>query len=335
MLWGVIVLTYLLGTLLIVVIFAIFKYKQLGRIQNAVRYAWENDGVCKGRDDDAECKLTIVDDLEQLPIMINSEFSHTVARTLADYVTRTELNKDIVTPRNHKLVAEYKPSTGSTFGVAWIDERTGIMVLAFRATETHTEIQDDLSAWQVNFDTGEKVDRAQPDHGSGVDIDGPNAHVHSGFYKVMQNYLDDIYNTIGEHKPSVIYICGHSLGGAMATLLTVSLGESVDRKSDVRVESVEQIGSYVFGTPRTGNENFNKRLEGITSRKAFWRVVNKADMIQTLPLHVTPNLKFPTQEVFYYVHAGPEHSYFFNWGGWRVNHFLPNYTSYLDNFLEP
>jgi len=328
MAWAVVTLLILLGTLLLVVIVALFKYLQLSRIQDAVENAWLTDGTCTGRGEELDCKLHVRDDLEGPPqTVLVPDFDPKLGRRLADYVSRVEMVElpSIPLPPKHEHVGLYQPQVGPPFGSAWLYE-SNTLIIAFRCTITHHEIQDDLNAWQVNFDSGERVDNVfKPNEGP--DIRGTESYIHSGFFNVYMRYRDEVLATIQTHKPKIILLCGHSLGGAVASLMALGLSESAILDSD------QQIGCYVFGTPRVGNAAFDKRLRDATHVKTFWRLVNKADNIQDLPFYVTPNLKYPIYQPFYYEHAGPAHEYYENWGSWRVNHFLPNYMSYLGRIL--
>lgn len=328
MFWGVVVLLILLGTLLIVIIFALSKYVQLSQIQTAIEHAWFDYGKCTGKTDSTDCSLH-VKALPSLSTNPGNAFDRVTARKLADYVARVELAQEpIPTDENHLLLDRYVPPTGPAFGAAWRDKTNGVLVLAFRATVTHTEIQDDLMASQIDFDTGHFVSEPVPTSAD-FSVAGEGPYVHSGFFRVLERYKNAVFETLSTHKPRVLYITGHSLGGAMATLLTVSVAEAID-EGVTSVSSIQSLVGYVFGTPRVGNATFNTKMQNprIT---AFWRVVNKADNIQDLPMYVTPNFRKPRERVLFYEHAGSAYEYFENWGTWKTNHFLPNYMYHLND----
>jgi len=73
-----------------------------------------------------------------------------------------------------------------------------------------------------------------------------------------------------------IYVTGHSLGGALATLFALELSSSKLAKA-----SHVQVTMYNFGSPRVGNKRFadmyNEKV------KDSWRVVNHRDIIPTVP----------------------------------------------------
>ena len=106
------------------------------------------------------------------------------------------------------------------------------IVLCFRGTEPgeFSDIKADLNALP---------DRAQ--NGSGF--------VHNGFQEEVNKVWDQINIALSKMKLSdkKFYICGHSLGGAMATIATSRFGTKVDCL-------------YTYGSPRTGTRKFVSRL---------------------------------------------------------------------------
>ena len=324
--WAVITLLSILGTLLVVLIVAMTKYFQLSRIQIAVEKAWYDDGICTGKDDALECKLHVKDDLAPPPqSILKNEFDPKLALRMVDYVARIEMD-EITLPPKHIEVDRYNPRYGPTFGIAWKNGTT--LVIAFRATVTHREIQDDLNAWQVSWETGERISIPHPTKSSDLNINGETPNVHSGFYGVFSMFISQVLETIGAHKPSVLLVAGHSLGGGVATLMTMKIAELMG--VDTRLSSISQLGCYVYGTPRVGNGKFDQRLRSNKKINTFWRVVNDADDIQKLPIRVMPNFKYPDESPFYYEHSGPAYTYYDQWGTRRVNHFLPNYMNHLN-----
>lgn len=80
----------------------------------------------------------------------------------------------------------------------------------------------------------------------------------------------------GPEKPWHLYITGHSLGGALATLLTKDLSVAKFIK-----ERGVSLTMYNYGSPRVGNgvfaEEYNRNVHD------SWRVVNHRDIIPTVP----------------------------------------------------
>ena len=71
---------------------------------------------------------------------------------------------------------------------------------------------------------------------------------------------------------SSVTVCGHSLGGALATLLAL----------DVAANTVYKNPSvYTFGSPRTGDSLFASTYDQVV--KNSYRVANRLDIVPTLP----------------------------------------------------
>jgi len=121
-------------------------------------------------------------------------------------------------------------------------------VLCFRGTEPD-EFSDILA------DLNAIPDRAE--------LDG---YVHDGF----QDEVEKIWNAIEKHvskyiKDHKLFICGHSLGGAMATICASRLADQVD-------------GLFTYGSPRVGSFDFVKAL-----KVTHYRHVNNNDVVTRVP----------------------------------------------------
>ncbi|ESQ56340.1 hypothetical protein EUTSA_v10024569mg [Eutrema salsugineum] len=160
----------------------------------------------------------------------------------------------------------------------WRDARRKRVVIAFRGTEQTKwkDLQTDLMLAPV----GLNPERIGGDFKKEV-------QVHSGFLsaydsvririisllKMAIGYVDDVT----EHEDKWhVYVTGHSLGGALATLLAIELASSQLAK-----HGAINVTMYNFGSPRVGNKIFadvyNQKV------KDSWRVVNHRDIIPTVP----------------------------------------------------
>jgi len=106
-------------------------------------------------------------------------------------------------------------------------------VLAFRGTASFRDWLTDFDAGMVSYHTG---------------------RIHGGFRKALNDVWDDVFECIQEFcdegKP--LWVTGHSLGGALATL-------AVDRllRADFEIK-----GLYTYGQPRVGNKQFAEYFDG-------------------------------------------------------------------------
>lgn len=123
------------------------------------------------------------------------------------------------------------------------------VVICFRGTEPgeFSDIVADLNAIP---------DRAQ--------IGG---FVHNGFQEEVNKVWDDLLPTLQQRIDDglPVYICGHSLGGAMATIAASRLGDSV-------------ACLYTYGSPRVGTRGFVKRI-----KCEHYRHVNNNDVVPKVP----------------------------------------------------
>lgn len=144
--------------------------------------------------------------------------------------------------KNHVFI----DNAGAQVHIVWNKEE---LVLCFRGTEPteFNDIKADLNAWPDKAHIGRRV--------------------HNGF----QTEVDDVWPLVlktldkkldPDHK---IYICGHSLGGAMATIAASRL--------QPRVNCL-----YTFGSPRVGAFGWHKLL-----KVEHYRYVNNNDIVPTVP----------------------------------------------------
>ena len=90
--------------------------------------------------------------------------------------------------------------------------------------------------------------------------------VHSGFRGELDKLWNMVTNILDQHTDLKLYICGHSLGAAMATLAASRLEDRV-------------IELYTYGSPRVGTRGFVKN-----AHVTHWRFVNNNDIVTRVPL---------------------------------------------------
>ncbi|XP_017219114.2 uncharacterized protein LOC108196368 isoform X1 [Daucus carota subsp. sativus] len=160
----------------------------------------------------------------------------------------------------------------------WRDSSRKRLVIAFRGTEQvrWKDLRTDL----MLVPTGLNPERIGGDFKKEV-------QVHSGFLSAYDSVRTRILSLIklvtgdiddsGEQLSKWhVYVTGHSLGGALATLLALELSSSqLAKRGNISVTM------YNFGSPRVGNRNFadlyNQKV------KDSWRLINRRDIIPTIP----------------------------------------------------
>ncbi|KAK4266253.1 hypothetical protein QN277_027203 [Acacia crassicarpa] len=169
-------------------------------------------------------------------------------------------------------------ATTDTQVAIWRDSARKRLVVAFRGTEQAK--WKDLMTDLMLAPAGLNPERIGGDFKQEV-------QVHSGFLTAYDSvrtriislirlaigYTDDLSEPL--HKWHV-YVTGHSLGGALATLLALELSSNQLVK-----KGAIYVTMYNFGSPRVGNKKFaevyNEKI------KDSWRVVNHRDIIPTVP----------------------------------------------------
>lgn len=168
--------------------------------------------------------------------------------------------------------------TTDTQVALWRDMSRKRLVVAFRGTEQAK--WKDLLTDLMLVPAGLNPERIGGDFKQEV-------QVHSGFLSAYDSvrtrimrlirqvvgYIDDGPQPLSEWH---VYVTGHSLGGALATLLALELSSSQLTKL-----GVISVTMYNFGSPRVGNKKFAE----VYNEKVCdsWRVVNHRDIIPTVP----------------------------------------------------
>jgi triacylglycerol lipase len=143
--------------------------------------------------------------------------------------------------------------------IGFIAEGGGRTFVIFRGTKTPKE-------WVNNFSINLK---SCPVSGFGS--------VHDGFLDMYGSAKDDLAKALAQAGgKSRLYIGGHSLGAAMATLamadIEVSLGRAV-------------AALYTFGSPRVGDAAFAAAFNARFAGRSF-RVANSSDIVTSIPLPI-------------------------------------------------
>ena len=81
---------------------------------------------------------------------------------------------------------------------------------------------------------------------------------------------------------SSVTVCGHSLGGALATLLTLDVGLNTSCRAPT---------AYTYASPRTGDHTFAGTYNAVIP--ASYRIANRQDLVPKLP----PILPLPYEHV--------------------------------------
>jgi hypothetical protein len=133
------------------------------------------------------------------------------------------------------------------------ESEDGYAVLAFRGTEVskREDVKIDIEATKISV------------------LDG---RIHSGFRIAYDSVAKDIEASVLKLKDTPLYITGHSLGAALATVATQRLEHNPRLREII-------AACYTFGSPRVGDNHYD-----IEFKSPIYRIVNSTDIVTIIPL---------------------------------------------------
>jgi len=204
-------------------------------------------------------------------------------------------------PLGYRSVGSFKAqayeSKPEYFGFLIESDRAA--VLSFRGTGSAMDWVSDFISQQVSFRPGK-----------------PQCLSHKGFTDIYSSCREDIRSLVQASDPDKqLFITGHSLGGALATLAAFDMALNDEREPIV----------YTFGAPRVGDPKFARAYNRTV--KQHWRIQNEYDIVPHLPPLVYRQPK--TKNIFYYMHVRGEVKRSFRMGSVSGNHVLRGYFADL------
>lgn len=163
-----------------------------------------------------------------------------------------ELGEDQETPATLHFLDD-RDDIHPTDTQAYITHNADVMIIAIRGTnEIVEDALRDLDALQVPFEQGE-------------------GKVHRGFYVAAQKAFEFVSRYIDKfHQSQQLFICGHSLGGAVALLLSEMLRRTIPTLT---------LQLYTYGAPRAGDTTFMQGAADLV----HYRMVYDDDPVPSLP----------------------------------------------------
>jgi hypothetical protein len=178
--------------------------------------------------------------------------------------------KDDNTPDTAKILEDLKAVDPKFSDVKGFDAQSSqgivinhehFVVAAFRGT-------DEIADWLDNLNA--------------VSTPGPLGEVHKGFYYALMDIWPQMKTTIRSFRRTSdgqpdrpLWLTGHSLGGALATLAVATL-----------IEADETFyGAYTFGSPRVGNRDF-ARIFNVEAKSKVFRFQNNLDIVTRVPARI-------------------------------------------------
>ena len=149
------------------------------------------------------------------------------------------------------------------FGFALVSRKGDHYIIAFRGTQDLDDWFTDADAFQVKVSRRIKGDAPSLD----------KTKVHQGFQLMAASLSREVCAAAKGFKAKApVYVTGHSLGGAVASLTALMLRARLKRP-DVRM--------YSYAAPRVGDPAFVLAYDVLIP--ACYRVVNLADVVPMVP----------------------------------------------------
>jgi triacylglycerol lipase len=245
-----------------------------------------------------------------MPVTIPSGFDKALALKLANasLLAYNQLGDpaQFTMPPGYTLVAQFTADVlGHNELFGFLMKSATDAVLAFRGTD---DFPDDIADIRYN--------QAPYPYDSNAGL------THIGFTYVYESCRAAVIAAVTALPGGLtLYITGHSLGGAVATLAAL----------DVAVNSpFKQPIVYTIASPRVGNPASASRFDStlVTSPIYSWRVVNMFDIVPLLP----PRDIFDPLDItmYYYQHVTDYVPVAFFKGGAIANHRLENYIEAIE-----
>lgn len=200
--------------------------------------------------------------------VIKNTFSKWSAHEQVDYKGYYLLQEDI--PYSKRFQIDHKSTNflldDGTNTQGFITHNDKILLISIRGTDSH--IGDD-SIFDSDFvDAITDLNIPQTPFTSNSSV-----KVHTGFNKAFDKIKESIDNYIGlNHTDQTIVITGHSLGGAIATLIATWL-------QTTKPFLHNKIILYTYGSPRVGDSAFVTLAKEVIHH----RVVNNLDPVPYIP----------------------------------------------------
>lgn len=142
----------------------------------------------------------------------------------------------------------------------FVAKKGDLILIVFRGTE-QTKIEDilvDALAWQANSRMGK---------------------IHFGFFNALKFVWKDLLMALKKLRDNnqPIWISGHSLGGALASIAAARLA--------YKRQPYEIKGLYTFGKPRVGDKDFRAKFDQLLGGRAF-RITNYKDPVSIIPFSI-------------------------------------------------
>lgn len=178
---------------------------------------------------------------------------------------------------NITLIKTFWDSRTSTYSYIAFDSKNNHYLLTFEGTQ-------DFKDWLIDIDFIKLIPYKHH----------PTAKIHSGFWYAYNSIRDELLQTIKEYNISNLFVTGHSLGGALATISSLDIAETI---GNITITMVN------LGSPRIGNKEYTILFNH--SIKKYYRITHGKDPVVHLPpmifgyYHISNEIFYPNSTLIY------------------------------------
>jgi hypothetical protein len=191
-----------------------------------------------------------------------------------------------------------RPIYAGFIGTICVDNNVNRIIVSIRGTQTKNEWISNLKYGLTPILLGSCT---------------RETYVHTGFWetfsfpatKRLGSLKEQIHRLLPEYLSQTlsneIYVVGHSLGAAVATLMSIDIAIS---------NPTARVIHYNFGSPRVGDPSFQdvsiEALQLSNSHFMLWRTFNTEDLITNVPFSITPDILNKDHDHFkvFFQHTG-------------------------------
>uniref|UniRef100_A0A0K0FE54 Lipase_3 domain-containing protein n=1 Tax=Strongyloides venezuelensis TaxID=75913 RepID=A0A0K0FE54_STRVS len=160
-----------------------------------------------------------------------------------------------------------------------IDNEAKAIIIAHRGS---------ISGIQIGMEVIETLFDSKESFPSGG---GVSRYFYDAWGLVWNGGLRDAFLTAkNQYQDYDVWITGHSLGGAMASLTAANIGYH-------KYVSKEKIKAITFGEPRVGDFEYSQGFDNVVGYS--YRVIHHRDPVAHIPLRNMLNYQHTKEEIFY------------------------------------
>ncbi|MWV42150.1 DUF2974 domain-containing protein [Paenibacillus sp. HJL G12] len=244
--------------------------------------------------------MTTIDDLEKRAIFLAAICGQT-------YAQFANTDGSFVIPLNYSFcdIIDAKSITNEWERFGFILESPEEIIIAFRGTSSTMDWISDAIASQKNFKYIKE-----------------DCLTHRGFTDIYSSARNQLMAALAKLSPDkTLYVTGHSLGAALATLCAVDIAANTAFRSPIL---------FTYGSPRVGDPAFVNAFSKYVQNS--YRTANLFDIVT----HAPPSIyKLPKRDKrYYYSHVQSLSSQPFQNGSVGGNHVISSYFAKLSK-LQP